>query len=46
MVLKKSVPSLSSITVNYLHFALVSMEPKIFDNFLKKTYLDNSSVTL
>ena len=37
LVLKKSVSAPSDITVNYLHFALVSMETeRIFDNFKVK----------
>ena len=41
VVLKKSVSAPSHITVNYLHFALVSMKPKIFNNFQSNPHLNN-----
>ena len=46
LVLKKSVSAPSHITVNYLHFALVSMETKHFDNFQSMPHLNNSAVVL
>ena len=45
-VLKKIVTTQGHITVNYLHFALVSMEPKFFDNFQNKQDLNASVVML
>ena len=46
LVLIKSVSAPSHITVNYLHFALVSMETEIFDNFQSKPHLNDSVVAL
>ena len=33
MVLENSASSVKRITVHYLHFALIPMKPKFFDNF-------------
>ena len=46
LVLKKIVSALSHITVNYLHFALVSIESKLFDNFQSKPHLNYLAVVL
>ena len=48
LVLKKSVSAPNHITVNYLHFTLVSMlwKPKIFDNFQSKPHLKYAAVVL
>ena len=40
----KSVTAPRHITDNYLHFALVSMEMIIFDNFQSKPHLNNSAL--
>ena len=48
MVLKRSVLRVAPkrITINYLHFALISMETEFINNFQIKPYLDSSNVTL
>ena len=45
LVLKKCVSAPSHNTLNYLHFAMVSME-KILDNFQSKPHLNISAAEL
>ena len=44
--LKNSVLAPNHITVNYLHFALISMEIEIIDSFQIKPYKNNYAVPL
>ena len=46
LVLEKSALALRRITVKYLHFALVSIEPEFLDVFQNKPFLNDSVVTL
>ena len=46
LVLKKCVSAPSYNALNYLHFALVSMEPKILDSFQSKPHLNISAAEL
>ena len=46
LVLKKCVSAPSYNSLNYPHFALVSMETKILDNFQSKPHLNISAAEL
>ena len=46
LVLKSSVFSPNDITVNYLHFALISMEAEFIDTFQIMPYKDNYATPL